>query len=763
MSLFTPPSTTSSDLPPHARLAVMLVSVWFAGLGWLLLFLTEQGSVRWWGGMVTAPLALVTLLLAWRGFVRPAASWLVCSGALLIMYLAWNSALHQTTTVLVLTVLVVFSCWVQGWLVAGAMTGVWLLFGVAQVYRGLAHPDQVLAVGYVMLFLLGMTWLMLRGYTLQVHGLRVSMRRLAKRKQRMRVLSQAVEQNPDSVLIVDLDGRLVYANRAYELRSGYQRHEVMGHLSREVSLTGLTPEQHTQMWEAIEAGKLWEGVVHNTLKDGRAVVDEVRISPVLGDDQTLSYLVETRHDITEKLEAEQRIRHLQEFDTLTQLPNRQSLMQSLSDMIEGERAPWGTQPYAFDQDWHLLLLVDVDRFTTMQAGHGREWLDSLLQAFATKLETLVPEHALLARVQDSQFAVVLTGVGASRQDARLRSFELAQELQSGLRHVQLPAEHGLQGKLNLSCSVGFTVFPFVEPGLQLDDGDRVLRRASIALSQARHQGGNQVHAYSEVLDEAVQRRVQVEKDLAVALQAGQLRVFLQPQVDMGLRVVGAEALVRWIHPEQGMVSPGEFIPVAEDCGLIIPLGEWMMEQVCLLLNDSRVQDAGYGISVNVSALQFEQPEFVNKVRDVLQRTGAPADRLTLEVTESLLLSDVEVAIQKMLTLHALGVQFALDDFGTAYSSLAYLMRLPIQEIKLDQAFIRDLTPASDNSVLVEALLMVAKAKGLRVVAEGVEHAEQAQLLQAWEPSILCQGYLFSRPVLAQRWLENPQLNTTSLT
>ncbi|MEG2049562.1 MAG: EAL domain-containing protein, partial [Comamonas sp.] len=206
-----------------------------------------------------------------------------------------------------------------------------------------------------------------------------------------------------------------------------------------------------------------------------------------------------------------------------------------------------------------------------------------------------------------------------------------------------------------------------------------------------------------------------------------------------------------------MVSPGEFIPVAEDCGLIVPLGDWMLEQVCLLLNDPRVRAAGYSLSVNVSPLQFQHADFVEKVKSAIQRTGIDPRKLTLEVTESLLLSDVDHAIQKMVNLVALGVQFALDDFGTGYSSLAYLMRLPIQELKLDQVFIRDLRVNAESRVLVEAILMLAKAKGLRVVAEGVEELEQAELLRALEPSILCQGYWFSRPVLAEDWMANPAL------
>ena len=373
-----------------------------------------------------------------------------------------------------------------------------------------------------------------------------------------------------------------------------------------------------------------------------------------------------------------------------------------------------------------------------------------------RLQSLLPPSARLARTSASQFAVILERVGKTRHRARMHSYAVAEELQQGLGTIVCLQE--VPETVQLSCSAGFSVFPFVEPGLQADAGDHVLRRASVALSQARHQGGGQVHAYSEALAATAQRRIELEKGLHVALQEGQLQLFVQPQVDMMGRVVSVEALVRWQHPVNGMVDPAEFIPVAEDTGLVVPMGDWVLEQTCRLLNDPRVQQGGYRVSVNVSAVQFQQAGFVRKLQELIQRTGVDASRLTLEVTESLLLQEVEQAIQKMVSLRALGVHFALDDFGTGYSSLAYLMRLPIQEIKLDQTFIHDLTPQSHGAVLVEALLMVAKGRALRVVAEGVEHKAQAQLLQAWEPGILCQGYLFSRPLPASEWLQAPDLS-----
>lgn len=752
-----PHNTISSPALAYARIGAVLISVWYCSMGWLTTIFATEGSNRWWGGPLATLIAGGALLLIWLGYWRWAARWLVAGAVALTSFFAWDFAFQPFTSLLVLTVLVVFAGWTLGVLEASIAAVAVIVLGIGLIYRGYIDWAQVLSVGYVLLFLLGITWLMLQGYRRHLKELRESLGTLEQHKQQLHVLYQAVEQSPDCILIVDLQGNVIYANPAYEQRTGYLRSEVMGLPSRQVSLTGLTQAQHQEMRQTVESGKAWQDTVRNRLKNGEVVVDDVRIAPVLNAQGQVSYLVENRHDISQRLEAEDRIAHLQKHDSVTQLLNRQAVLDVLDEMLLALQSEHGPQPYVLNHDWHTLLLVEIDRYQNFEITRGRVWADALLQSFVERLRAVAPSTAKLARIRINQFAVIVPAVGQSRYAARMHAYAVAQELQEGLRMTQMTNLAEGPETVKLSCSVGFTVFPFIEDGLKSDSADHVLRRASVALSQALHQGGGQVHSYSELLDESIQRRMVVEKELLVALEEGQLQVFLQPQVDMNGRVAGAEALVRWKHPDKGMISPGEFIPVAESCGLIVPLGDWMMEQVCLLLNDPRVQEDGYGLSVNVSAVQFLQPQFVDKVRDVLQRTGAPAHQLTLEVTESLLLNDVDGAIQKMVALRALGVQFALDDFGTGYSSLAYLMRLPIQEIKLDQAFIRDLAPMSEHSVLVQALLMVASSKELRVVAEGVEQAAQAELLQAWEPSILCQGYLFSRPVLAQDWLLHPQL------
>ena len=745
------PFSAVSALPPALQRRVLqAVCLWLAAWGVLAAILYRDGAYAWIA-LGALPAALAAYGLERRRQPRSAAALLVVATLGLVSAMAWLGALHQTSTILLLAVMVVFAAWALGVGAGIAAAGWVILLGVGLTLRGEVAWQQVLVALYVLASLLGLIAWMLRSKNQQMQGLRSALAAVGAEKHQLQVLFQAVEQNPQSMVIVDVQGRMVYANQAFEQRSGYRREEVVGQPARQVSLNGLGDEAHAQMRRQVEAGQVWQGVVQSTLQDGRVVVDTVRIAPVVDEEQQLSHLVEVRQDISEQLAAQNRILHLQEHDSLTELLNTQGLLRTMDQM---------NAQIAVHHDhstWHMLLLVEIDRYQLLVSAKGSEWIDALLQALVLQLQALAPHGAHLARTADSQLAVLVPRMGSTRHDARLDGLALAQAMHQGLGQIQLAvAGEGVE-PVRTTCSMGFTVFPFVDESVQQDTSGRVLRRATMALGQARHQGGDQVCAYSQVQDATVQRRMLLEAALVTALQAQQLQVFLQPQVDMHGRVVGLESLVRWQHPQLGMIPASEIVGVAESSGLIAQLGDWMLAQVCALLQEPRVQQACYTLSVNVSAVQFQRADFVERVRAMVQCLGPRSERLVLEVTESLLLYDLDQAIEKMRSLRALGVQLALDDFGTGYSSLAYLARLPIQEIKLDRLFICDLTPGSQAGVLVEAVLMVAKVKGLRVVAEGVEHPEQAQLLQALEPSVLCQGYWFSRPVPAQDWLAHPRL------
>lgn len=738
-----------------ARYAVLLTSCLFWLWGWLVaLTLAPPHDIRWSVCVAGGAVALFALLLGrWHSW-RLAAWWLALAMGAAWCVLGWVAGTAAAIVLLGLVVAVVF---------AGAALGIraaWVIAACAQLlvsglwWRGTIHIQEWLAMAFCLGFLLlvgtRVQWRHLRYVTrMQRH-----LQHLKAQRAQLDLLHQAIEQSPDVISIVDLQGRLAYVNQAFEAQTGYARNEVLGRYSREVSATGLSAQDRHHMRETTASGHVWRSILHNRRRDDSVVVESVSISPVHNSQGRLTHFIENRHDLSERLEAEQRILKLQNFDTVTQLPNRFAIKRRLDSLLLRQRMQRVTDTGS-PMDWHGLLLVDLDRFRKFNDARGAAWGDALLQAMALQLSQLLPEDAWLGRHTSDQFCVIVEHAGIDRQTARQYTQSVAEQLQSGLRELVCVLDTG-EEHIPVSTGIGYTVFPFTEPGIQTDSSDHVMRRAHVALHHAKLRGAGQIHAYSEALADSAARSLQIERDLHVALQRGELQLFVQPQVDMEGRVRSVEALVRWQHPQEGMVSPGTFIPIAEDAGLIVPLGDWVLEQACAMLADARVVAGRYGVSVNVSALQFEQPNFVDKLAALLQRTGIDPSRLTLEMTESLLLKDVELTIRTMEGIRALGVEFALDDFGTGYSSLAYLMRLPIQEIKMDQSFVRALDPNTVGGALVEALLMVAKRKGLRVVAEGVEHAHQAELLQAWEPAILCQGYLFSKPLLAEAWMQAPQ-------
>lgn len=557
---------------------------------------------------------------------------------------------------------------------------------------------------------------------------------------------KAVEQSPESLALVDYQGRLLYANQTFLARTGYTLQEVVGKPARVISANGMNPEQHQQMRSEVEQGHVWRSVLVNRRKDGSEIHEGISIGPVTDDQGHIACFVEFKQDVTELLLARERLTQLMHIDPVTLLPNRWALSQRLEDLIRQSPA-FPLEPL----HWHALLLLDIDHFTVFNAARGMEWGDDLLAHVARQMQVLLPDSAWSARTAGDEFAVILENVAQTRIEARLSAYALAIELQRGLS-VQMQVGDNPE-TVTISFGIGITVFPFVEPSRKRDSEGHIYRRASMALYQAKALGTGQVHTFSEALEQSTQRRLAVEHGLHEALAQGQLRLYLQNQVDINGQVHGVEALVRWQPPDQELVSPGVFIPVAEESDLIVQIGDWVLQQVVDLLDQPLVRNTQLSVAVNISARQFAQPDFVNKVWDLMCSKNIGPGRLTLEVTESMVLANVDDAVQKMTRLHGLGVYCSLDDFGTGYSSLAYLHKLPIQEIKIDQSFIHDLQHDAKSCALVQALLMVAQSMQLRVVAEGVKDEDQAALLRAWFPAILCQGYLYSRPIPAQEWLQ----------
>jgi diguanylate cyclase (GGDEF)-like protein len=433
-------------------------------------------------------------------------------------------------------------------------------------------------------------------------------------------------------------------------------------------------------------------------------------------------------DLTPRKAAEEEIRRLAYFDSLTNLPNRRLLLDRLAQaQVLSVR----------NQQWGAVLMLDLDNFKTINDTQGPEQGDRLLCAVAQRLRASVHEEDTLARLGGDEFVLVMTELGTSADDAARAAEAQAQALLAALQEPLW-----VQGQaLHSSISIGISVFQG-----QGQSVDELLQRCDIAMYQAKTAGRNTLRFYDPQMQVAVTEKAALEADMRTGLQQEQFVLYFQPQVDCG-RIVGAEVLLRWQHPIKGFVPPGQFIPLAESGNLIVPLGQWVLRQACATLARwaalPELRDVT--LAVNVSPRQFYEEGFVEQVRQALDGSGAPPQRLKLELTEGILLQDIGGTIGKMEQLRRLGVSFSLDDFGTGYSSLAYLKRLPLQELKIDQSFVRDVLQDANDAAIARTIIALAQSLNLQVTAEGVESEEQRHFLErsgchAW------QGYLLSPPV-----------------
>ncbi len=426
---------------------------------------------------------------------------------------------------------------------------------------------------------------------------------------------------------------------------------------------------------------------------------------------------------------EEKINELAFFDPLTGLPNRTLLLDRLRQLMTTSTR---------DDSYAALLFINLDNFKTINDTLGHDMGDLLLKQAAQRLTMCVPEGDTVARLGGDEFVLALGGLGLNESEAAMGAEIVARKALAALNQAYLLGD----GSHRCTASVGATLFKG-----DLSSIEDLMKQANLAMYKSKAAGRNAFSFFDPDMEAAVMNRAALEKDLRVAVEEKQFLLYYQAQVVGEGRLTGAEVLLRWQHPQRGIVSPAEFIPLAEETGLILPLGLWVLETACtqLAIWADRAEMAHLTVAVNVSAHQFSQDDFVNQVLAVLKRTGANPQRLKLELTESLLVGDVQNIIEKMLALKAKGVSFSLDDFGTGYSSLSYLKRLPLEQLKIDQSFVRDVLNDPNDAAIVSAIVALAQSLGLGVIAEGVETAAQRDCLA----NLGChtyQGYFFSRPL-----------------
>jgi diguanylate cyclase (GGDEF)-like protein len=434
------------------------------------------------------------------------------------------------------------------------------------------------------------------------------------------------------------------------------------------------------------------------------------------------------HDFQLLVEAKKTIENLAFYDPLTELPNRRMLLDRLRKSLATSVRKGRMQ---------AMLFVDLDRFKAVNDSFGHHAGDLLLQETARRLTNSTRKIDTVARLGGDEFVVMLEELGELPEAAAARAMMIAEKILAVISQPYQLVGH----ECFITTSIGITVI-----GNRQQSTDEVLQQADIAMYQAKAAGRNTLRFFEPALQTAVNARAAMEEELRAAIKEGQLLLYYQPQLDRGL-LTGVEALVRWNHPNRAIVAPGEFIPLAEETGLILPLGEWVLETACRQIATwaSAKETAHIVISVNISARQFRQPDFVERVLATLDRCAANSNNLKLELTESMLADNIDDMIAKMTELKRHGVRFSLDDFGTGYSSLGYLRRLPLDELKIDRSFVQNIHADAGSGAIVKAVIALSQALGLPALAEGVETEEQREFLA----SLGChayQGYLFSRPL-----------------
>jgi len=436
--------------------------------------------------------------------------------------------------------------------------------------------------------------------------------------------------------------------------------------------------------------------------------------------QTIMESLEVRH---QRELAEQTIRRQAEFDELTDLPNRRLLLSNLrQEIAKAER----------HRRFGAVFFIDLDRFKAVNDSLGHAVGDELLIEVAQKISERLRQEDTVGRLGGDEFVVLLPEVGTTQDSAGAHASRIANEIRSRFEAPFVIQQH----EIHLTISIGIALFP---ADVSAED---LLKFADVAMYRAKNEGRDSVRLFSVEMQEAVNRQRRIEAGLRQALNNDEFQLFLQPQYDADRRLVGAECLLRWNHPEEGIVGPDRFLAIAELTGLIQPIGNWVLRAACEQL---AALDNELVLSINISARQFADQRFVDNLESVLEETGADPARLKFEITESLAMVNIQQSIETMIRLRQLGIRFAIDDFGTGYSSLNYLHRLPVDELKIDQSFVRDISAASHNAVIVDTIILMAQQLGLRVVAEGIE--SRAELDYLLERNCDCfQGYYFARPM-----------------
>jgi diguanylate cyclase (GGDEF)-like protein/PAS domain S-box-containing protein len=576
-------------------------------------------------------------------------------------------------------------------------------------------------------------WLELRAYPFE-DGLAVYFRDVSDRRrsqEQLLLLQTSISRLNDIVLITEAGSfdapgpRIVFVNDAFERQTGYSRDEVLGQSPRLLQGPLTQRAELDRIRSALQQSQPVRAELINYKKNGELFWMELEIVPVDYFSRGLTHWVAVVRDITERKAAEDEIEHLAFYDTLTQLPNRQLLMDRLQHALSQS---------ARHKKIGALMFIDLDNFKVLNDTLGHSKGDLLLQQVAARLSNCVRRTDTVARLGGDEFVVMLENLGYNPQVANAKTKVVGEKILAALSEPYDLAGYQHHG----TCSIGITSF-----GKDQESIGDLLKQADLAMYQAKAAGRNSVSLFDPEMQAAATASAALNTELRRGLRNHEFLLHYQPQVGRNDLMVGVEALIRWMHPERGMVFPNDFISQAEESGLILPLGKWVLETACAQLARwaKRPETAMLSIAVNVSVRQFRDPEFVELVMTIINQSGICAHRLKLELTESLLATDIDVTIAKMGRLKNAGVTLSIDDFGMGYSALSYLKHMPLDQLKIDRTFVKDVLTDPNDAAIARTIIGLAQSLGLAVMAEGVETEAQRDFL-ARHGCESYQGYLF---------------------
>lgn len=555
----------------------------------------------------------------------------------------------------------------------------------------------------------------------------------------LRIAATAFESR-DGMMITDHQGIILRVNKAFYAITGYESKDVLGKTPKILN-SGIHDKRFYQvMWNTISETGSWQGEIWNRRADGDIYPEWLSIAAVKNCEGVVTNYVSTLNDISVHKENEKRIKTLSNFDPLTQLPNRALLLSRLQTCLSSRPEK---------KLWNALLYIDINDFKLFNDNCGQEKGDLLLCSIADKLTIFTRRQDTLARLNSDKFSMLMLDLAASSEPAANYVQQQVEEMLANIAQ-----SHNLNGE-EVFCTASIGICLFQQDSNSVDD---LFLQAEQAMNHAKTSNERAYAFFDHAMQMLTAKRFSIRNDIREALRLEQFVLYYQSQANQDNKIIGAEALIRWFHPERGMVPPSEFISIAEESDLIFPLGQWILHTACaqLVTWSQHEKTSHLTLSVNMSARQFNQPQFVENILDALASTGANPEKLILELTESMLVADQEDIIIKMSRLKSYGIRFSLDDFGTGYSSLSYLKKLPINELKIDQSFVKEALTDSNDAAIARMIIRLAQSMELTVIAEGVEFKEHRDWLFA-QGCLHYQGYHFGRPVPPAEFLENPYL------